>query len=413
MIACAKGEQEIEHQMTDMGIYIRYKCIRFFDLYLQEIKPYYFEQEKVIQNDFLGAKGCEELFYDFQIFAAQKNGGISRYFHEIISRVAARCSVDLFEGINNNDNSLINEQNNFNRYYRGDYNNIGEGWNILNSSLLHSFVKNKKYKVYHPTYYHDYGLESSKACIITVHDMIHEMCKLDRKTILEKKNMIFKADGIIAVSESTKRDLVNIYNVDEKKIKVIYHANSLFVNIKTPRIVREPYLLYVGKRNGYKNAQVLLNAFARCRHKKDLKIVFFSTEGFSDQEKLLISELKIEDRIEHMSGDDAVLANLYNYAEVFIYPSLYEGFGIPVLEAMHYGTPVILSNTSSLPEVGGDAAEYFTSDSADDLAECMDKLLDDKDKRIKMGQAGRLWEKTFSWDRSAEEHMKYYRQFYL
>lgn len=415
VIACARGEQEIERQMTDMGIYIRYTWIRFFDLYMQEIKPCYFEQDKIIQNDYLDQVGCEELFYDFQIFGVQKNGGISRYFHEIISRVALDYKVALFEGFNNNDNSLVNMQNIFNRYYKQQckgITDIKECRNILNSSLLHSFVKNKKYKVYHPTYYHDYGLDGYKACIITVHDMIYELYKLDQKIILEKKNMITKADGIIAVSENTKKDLIDLYNVDEKKIRVIYHANSLTANITIPRIVKEPYILYVGKRDGYKNAKTLLYAFARSRYRKDLKIVFFSAEGFSDQEKQFLSELKIEDRIEHRSGSDAVLANLYNYAEIFVYPSLYEGFGIPVLEAMHYGTPVILSNTSSLPEVGGDAAEYFTPDSADALAECMDKLLDDEEKRKKMGQAGRSWEKMFSWDKSAEEHMKYYRQFF-
>lgn len=412
VIACARGEREIERQMVDMGIYLRYNWIRFFDLYMKEIKPCYFEQDKIINNEYSGTKGCEELLYDFQIFARQKNGGVSRYFHEIISRVAKKCSVDLYEGFNNNNNSLFDQKEILNRYYRGDYEGIREGRNILNSSLLHSFVKNRKYKVYHPTYYYDYGLDSSKACIITVHDMIHELYKLDQKIILEKKNMIAKADGIIAVSENTKKDLIDIYNVDEKKIRVIYHANSLAVNITTPRIVKEPYILYVGKRDRYKNANTLLYAFARSRYRKDLKIVFFSAEGFSDQEKQFFSELKIENRIEHISGDDVILANLYYYAEIFVYPSLYEGFGIPVLEAMHYGTPVILSNTSSLPEVGGDAAEYFTPDSADALAECMDKLLDDEEKRKKMGQAGRSREKMFSWDKSAEEHMKYYRQFF-
>lgn len=415
VLACARGEKEIERQMTDMGIYIKYNCIRFFDLYMQEMKPCYIEWDKVIRNNYSGAKGYEELFFDFQIFAGQKNGGISRYFHEIISRVATKCSVDLFEGFNNNDNSLISGQNIFNRYYKRrceGITDIKECRNILNSSLVHSFVKNKKYKVYHPTYYHDYGFDNFKVRVITVHDMIHELYKMDQKTIFEKKNMISKADGIIAVSENTKRDLIDIYNVDEKKIKVIYHANSLKMNITTPRIVKEPYILYVGRRDGYKNAEILMQAFARCRHRKDLKIVFFSTAGFSKEEKRLFEELKIEDRVEHISGSDSTLANLYHYAEIFVYPSLYEGFGIPILEAMHYGTPVITSNTSSLPEVGGDAAQYFAPDSADDLAACMDKLLDNEEQRLKMGQAGILWEKNFSWEKSAEEHTKYYRQFF-
>jgi len=411
VIACAGREQEIEHQMMDMGIYIKYNCIRLLDLYIREIQPYYLEQDKILQNDDLDIGGSGELLYDFQIFAEQKNGGISRYFHEIISRIATRCSVELFEGFNNNDNSLFSDNKLLNRYYMRDYEGNKECRNILNSSLFYSFVKKRKYKIYHPTYYHDYGVDCYKACIITVHDMIHELYMQNQKMIIEKKNMISKADGIIAVSENTKKDLINIYNVDEKKIKVVYHANSLSVNVTSPRMIKEPYILYVGKRNGYKNAKILLQAFARCRHMNDLKIIFFSPEGFSDKEKQFFSVLKLERHIEHISGSDVVLANLYKYAEIFVYPSLYEGFGIPILEAMHYGTPVISSNSSSLPEVGGNAAAYFTPDSADDLAECMDKILDDEERRVRMGQAGMLREKMFSWDKSAEEHMKYYRQF--
>lgn len=411
VITCTKKISEIALQLLNMGIYLKYDCITMLDLYMREIEPYYAEQDKCIQSG-LDSTKCGELLYDFQVFSDQKNGGISRYFHEIISRVAKTCRVDLFEGIHNNDNTLINEQDHFNRYYRGDYEGFTECRNILNSSLLHSFANNQKYKVYHPTYYRDYFLDNFKACIITVHDMIHELFNLDQKTILEKKYMISKADGIIAVSEHTKRDLIDIYNIDEKKIKVIYHANSLSISVTAPRMIKEPYILYVGQRGGYKNAKVLIQAFAGCHHRNDLKIVFFSTEGFSDQEKQIFEELNLENHVEHISGSDAVLANLYHYAEIFVYPSLYEGFGIPVLEAMHYGTPVILSRSSSLPEVGGDAALYFTADSSEELAECMDKLLDDKEKRMKLGTAGQLREKTFSWNKSAEEHMEYYRQFF-
>ena len=412
VIACAESEQAIRCQLICMGLYVEYSCISFLELCMLEMKPYYLTQDRIIQSSYPNTKGCEELLYDFQIFAEYKNGGISRYFHEIISRIAMRCSVDLFEGLNGNDNSLIHEKGSFNRYYRRDGEGIWECRNILNCSLFHSFIKNKKYKIYHPTYYHDYELDNSEACIITVHDMIHEIYQIDQRTISEKKNMIFKADGIIAVSENTKKDLIDIYDVNEKKIKVIYHANSLAVNVTSPRIVKEPYILYVGNRGGYKNAETLLYAFARSRYNKNLKIVFFSGGAFSNKEKQIFTELKLENDIEHLSGDDGVLANLYKYAEIFVYPSHYEGFGMPILEAMHYGTPVITSNSSSLPEVGGDAAAYFTPDSVDELAECMDRLLGDKEQRGKMGQAGMLWEKMFSWDESAEKHMKFYEQFF-
>ncbi len=412
VIACAKGEQEIIYQMVCMGIYVKYRCISFLELCMLKMQPYYLEQERIIQSGYPARKGYEELLYDFQIFVEQKNGGVSRYFYEIISRIAQRCSVDLFEGLNGNDKTLINEESRFNRYYRREGEGIWECQNMLNCGLLHSFVKDKSYKVYHPTYYHDYGLDNAQACIITVYDMIHELYQMNQKTISEKKNMVSRADGIIAISESTKKDLIDIYHVDEKRIQVIYLANSLTDDVTAPRIVNEPYILYVGNRSGYKNAEILLHAFARSRHREDLKVVFFSGEEFSDKEKHIFAKLKLDSNVTHLSGDDAVLANLYKYAEIFVYPSLYEGFGLPILEAMHYGTPVITSNSSSLPEVGGDAAVYFTPDSADELAECIDRLLDDKEQRSRLGHAGMLRERMFSWDRSAEEHMKLYEQFF-
>lgn len=219
VIACAKGEQDIKQQMIQVGIYAKYRCIGFLAFCMLKTKPYYLEQDRMIQSSYPNTKSCEELLYDFQIFARQKNGGVSRYFHEIISRIAMRYSVDLFEGLNENDNSFIHEKSIFNRYYRRDGESVWECQNILNCSLFHSFVKDRKYKVYHPTYYHDYELDNYKACIITVYDMIHELYQMDPGTVSEKKSMISKADRIIAISENTKKDLIDIYHVEEKRYR--------------------------------------------------------------------------------------------------------------------------------------------------------------------------------------------------
>jgi glycosyltransferase involved in cell wall biosynthesis len=412
IIASAQYEREIEDQLMYTGIYLKYQCIRWKDFGMMEIKPYYVQEDKSIHDDYPDTNGCGEILYDFQIFSMQNNGGISRYFAELIKRVAKNSNVDFFEGYNKNNNTLIREKNIFNRYYKKNLNNISLYKEILNCSLLHSFVGNRKYKVYHPTYYRDYGLENSKACIITVHDMIYELYNLDQRTILEKKNMIYKSDGIIVVSENTKSDLINLYNINEDKIQVIYEANSLSTVVTEPRIIKEPYILYVGNRDGYKNMETLLYAFARSRYKKDLSLVFFSGGELTQNEKHLLVHLKVEKRVKYMSGNDDILANLYKYAEVFVYPSLYEGFGLPVLEAMHYGTPVIVSDKASLPEVAGDAAVYFNPISVDELEECINSLLDDREQRERIKQAGILQEKKFSWDKCADEHIKFYQKFY-
>ena len=123
----------------------------------------------------------------------------------------------------------------------------------------------------------------------------------------------------------------------------------------------------------------------------------------------MIHDLKIDKAVQWLGCDDNILANLYAFAEVFVYPSKYEGFGIPILEAMHYGTPVITSNTSSMPEVGGKAAEYFDPYSIEDLCYKLDGLLDNKEKRKELLILGKEREKEFSWEKCVSQTLEVYK----
>lgn len=399
-------EDEIEDQLINKGIFIEYMCVKFSQLCMPQLRTYYMEAKKKYTEEHLLSCLNIDILFDYQVFMMQKNGGISRYFYEIIKRIKKQCTVDCFEGFNHNDYSKNALRVKKDEQYLLEY------AEILNYGLFNDFSKNKKYKIYHPTYYQDFGIENVKVHIITVHDMIHELYHMDKQIIENKKNMICKADGIIAVSENTKKDIIDLYNIDEKKIKVIYHGNSLHIKCSTNPIIKEPYILYVGKRKGYKDAITLLYAFSECRYCKDLKLVFFGGGEFTKNEEECFSELGLADYIQWVSGDDIVLANLYQYAELFVYPSLYEGFGLPILEAMHYGTPVITARSSSLTEVGGDAVTYFEPGSKENLAECIDYLLNNNSKRREMSQVGIKREKLFSWDKSANEHIKFYQQFF-
>ena len=127
------------------------------------------------------------------------------------------------------------------------------------------------------------------------------------------------------------------------------------------------------------------------------------------ERKDVLAKLGIWERVVYYSGDDVVLSNLYQFAKLFVYPSLYEGFGLPLLEAMHYGTPVLAGNTSSIPEVAGDAAEYFDPSEPESICEVMDRLLSDADRRQELRVEGREREKMFSWQRCAEETLDFYR----
>lgn len=372
------------------------------------------------QND-IGKIYAEErrtsvnILYDHQIFSAQRYGGISRYFFEIVRRISEKEHVDLFCGYNNNRYG-INHAGTYNSCFSKERITsrfgVGRVYNRLNNWSLKSFSQDKHIDVYHPTYYDYYDIPKEKL-VVTVYDMIHELFPkyfVSDNTAVRKRELLSKADGIIAISNQTKEDLINLLGIDEKKIVVIYLANSLDVEVCDDSVVNEPYVLYVGSRYGYKNFMRLLKAFAVSECHKDFRLVCFGGGGFSDMEKAQIDELGVSESITQISGDDIVLANLYKYASLFVYPSEYEGFGLPPLEAMYYGTPVLCSNISSIPEVVGDAGVYFNPNSVDDIREKMLYVLSNNRCREKLIALGYEQEKKFSWDSCAEKTVEFYKK---
>lgn len=354
-----------------------------------------------------------KILYDHQVFSWQKYGGISRYFYEIIKRIIKKEEVSLFQGYNINRyglESLLEYKNLYSKKKLTTFhtNKIYEAINLMK---LKSFSLKNRVDIYHPTYYNDYKLNNGKL-IVTVHDMIHELFADDFKddVSVKKKEIVKRADGIICVSENTKKDLINILNVDEKKIKVIYLANSLNEKVENKPYIDGKYILYVGDRHGYKNFKTLIKAYTLLGQNSDVKIVCFGGGTFNDDEKLLLKKLNLADKIKQISGSDKILSNLYNFAEFFVYPSKYEGFGIPPLEAMYYETPIIVSNVSSIPEVVGEAGLYFDPNSAEDLAEKMKNLLENKTLRDKLRNMGKQRVSLFSWDKCANETMNFYNK---
>lgn len=355
------------------------------------------------------------ILYDHQCFAMQKYGGISRVFFEIASRIAQKENVYLYEGYHINEYGLEKAEgiNVLKAVKKPCIPKTGRLFHFLNKQGLCRQVKSDKYDIYHPTYYEDYACGRSRL-ILTVHDMIHELFPAYfpdfTVEVARKENLIKKADRIIAISMATKKDLMNIYNVPEEKIDIVYHGNSLRLPVHELPLVSSPYVLFVGTRFIYKNFVRMLKAWATSKFCHDLQIVAFGGGIFSKSEMLLIKDLGLERQVMQMTGDDCMLANLYKYAEAFIYPSEYEGFGLPLLEAMHYGTPVLCSNTSSLPEVAGEAACYFAPEEIDDMREKIDKVLGDGSLRKDLSCKGIAREKKFSWDKCAEETLAVYRR---
>jgi glycosyltransferase involved in cell wall biosynthesis len=225
-----------------------------------------------------------------------------------------------------------------------------------------------------------------------------------------------RADKIIAVSENTKKDIIRIYNVPEDKIKVIYHGNSLQPTEEKPEDLPElpkRYILFVGARGFYKNFIFFIKSISTLL-KDDVNLTVVVAGGyskenkFSEDEIILFKNLGINKQVFQYSVDDKMLAYLYKNAICFAFPTLYEGFGIPILEAFACSCPAVISNTSSLPEVGGDAVVYFDPTNTSSILKAIETVLNDAKLRNILILKGKEQLKKFSWEKTATETLELY-----
>jgi len=231
-----------------------------------------------------------------------------------------------------------------------------------------------------------------------------------------------KVDKIIAVSNNTKSDLINLLNIPEEKIEVVYGAaDERFYPItdkEALEAVRRRYginknvILFVGNLEPRKNLPKLFEAYYILKEKigKDYEIVVCGERKWAfNLIKDSIKKYDIEDSIIFTGYvPDEDMPFLYNIADLFVFPSLYEGFGLPVLEAMKCGIPTVASNTSSIPEIASDAALLVNPNDAEEIADTIYRLITDSALREKKITAGMVWAKGFSWEKSAIKMIKVY-----
>lgn len=352
--------------------------------------------------------GNIKVFYDYQIMLAQKYGGISRYFYELILRLN---NIDTVRA----DTFCIGNKN---AYFKSYFNKISNK-HIRGLGVINRFVTSKKIKNYdivHPTYYNPYLLKRKHGrIVITVYDMIHElfsdMFPEGDKTSGDKKKMIYGADHIIAISQSTKNDILKLYpDISPDKITVIYIGSNMIKKVdKTDFDLPEKFILFVGNRGLYKNFTKFFNGIKPILIKDaEMNLVCLGGGAFNDEEKDLISEVATQ--VKQRNAYDEELAYAYSKAKCFVFPSLYEGFGIPTLEAFNCDCPVLLSNTSSMPEVGGDAAVYFDPYDEQDIYNKVTRVLSDEQLQTNMILKGREQLKIFDWDKIAQETVDCYKK---
>lgn len=344
------------------------------------------------------------VFYTHDIFSSQRYGGITRYFQELTAALphlpdAPRTKV--FTGLSISSahgesyHGLQVPQLPHTRFLRHA---INERWQTL---CIDSFRPDLIHVTYPTRTPRDFGAP----IIFTVHDMIPELfpdqfgSQITSSAL--KREYCKLATRVIAVSSQTKSDLVRIFQIEPEKIDVIHHGVRFPLKKSEPFSFGRPYFLYVGTQEKYKNFGRLLEAFLGSpllRENYGLAVI-------GTQEPDLRG---VEGAVRFFRGPDSLLHSLYAGATALVYPSEYEGFGMPLLEAMAHGCPVLSSDCAALRETAGDSAAYFFAGSVGSIRKVMEESAQDPQTLKLLAARGLDRARSFSWDECARKTLHCY-----
>ncbi len=334
------------------------------------------------------------LHLDNIIYQLQKAGGASIYWQEITSRISKDKQFI----------TTITEGNKMSRIFP-----------VFSTS-----------EIFHSSHFRTTFPGKSKI-VSTIYDLTYEKSLVEssflgtKLNIWERKQAIQRSDTIICISQNTKDEMLKIYPfADAKKIEVIhlgcsFNRENIVEDRATERIFslskrQQQFALYVGTRKTYKNFQSALIGFAESELPKNNFLLVCTGANFDEQEQILINKLGLQNSVLTVTYATQIeMSYLYQNAFVLLYTSIYEGFGLPPLEAMSSGSPVIAANISSMPEVIGDAG-ILLDDIKDytSISDSLNQLLNEK-IRNEYIQKGIKQSRQFTWDRCADRHMDVYR----
>lgn len=357
------------------------------------------------------------VLYGPEIFR-QRHGGISRYIAELHQRMPEHgIASRVYAGLHANhllprDGTVIG---------RRLPDAVTKGFDplaVLNDSATAMWLRRHgSGALLHKSYYSGHAQLGWRGPVaVTVHDLIHALFPqhfpADDRTVELQRSACARADLVLAVSRNTADDLERVLGVPRERVVV----TPLGVAPPDPAEaagqarVRRPYLLYVGSRSGYKNWEGALRAYASASELHgELDLLCAGGGAFQEQETRLVEELGVAGCVLHLPVDDVQLGRLYTGATAYVYPSLYEGFGLPPLEAMVRGCPVVAAGTGSVPEVLGEAALLVDPQAQDQLREAMVQAVYDDALRARLRIAGHDRARTFTWDRTAGLTAQAYR----
>lgn len=359
------------------------------------------------------------IAFDSQIFTIQGHGGISRYFAGLASHLAALGGIE----------ARIFAPVHWNAHLGGLPRGIVSGVRVPNvpraasafrdvsSWLARGAIARFAPQIVHETYYSASPTgPAGTPSVVTVYDMIHERHPShfpgsDRTSEI-KRLATRRADHVICISRSTCDDLMRILDVPAERVSVVHLGFHRLPLLPAEPARQRPYLLYVGDRRGYKNFRGFVRAYAGSPWlRSNFDVVCFGGGAFSATERAHFAELGVPDRhLSQRDGNDLRLASLYRGAALLVYPSLLEGFGLPPLEAMSLDCPVACSRAGAIPEVVGDAGEYFDPVDEESIRSAAERVLHSPERRSELIVKGRSRCRQFSWDRCARETAEVYRR---
>lgn len=326
------------------------------------------------------------ILYDNIIYSYSKHGGVARYWQELTKRIECIANVIYSDAPRK-------------KYYPYAL-NLLKKVNIDNidcKSIFHSsYYRIPNHKCYNVVTLHDFTIDLYGDYINKFYHRIY------------KYKSLRSADHIICVSNNTRSDLLNLIDIDSSKISVIYHGvSNEFYSNNIDINVNSNYLLYVGNRCGYKNFKLAVDSISIL---KDFKLMIVGGGSLTNDERLHL-DLKIKNRWKFIGKcSDYELKKYYTDACGLLYTSNYEGFGMPILESMAAGCPVLCQKKSALNEVGGSAALYVENDPYSVIDKIY--LLSNLDYRTEVIRKGIVNAKNFNWDKTAYETLQVYKKFY-
>lgn len=283
-----------------------------------------------------------------------------------------------------------------------------------NSRELEARLGRGDFEVLHLTGPHTYGaawrnVVGKKPFVITVHDLIPEIINHSVRVETSRREVLQAASHVIAVSEYTKQDLIRLYGVPEEKVSVVHHGYEfLCASNGHANVFRDGYILYVGGRGGYKNWAWMVQTIAPLL--REGRRLVCTGMPFTSAERGFLKKLKVVDYVsqQYVSADEFPV--LFASASAFVYPSQYEGFGLPILDAFAAGCPVVLSRSSCFPEIAGDGAAYFGLGHSEELCAELTKILKDDGYRTSLIAKGKKRLSMYSWKKTGEAVARIYEK---